>query len=405
MRNYILMILLSMPLAHADLTQWTHFTICNPLPGEDWGAAGPALGDFDRDGDLDIALSRRTTETAYWYERISDEKWVQHTMGGSDALKEALGNAVLDLNGDGLLDVVISSAWFENPGVLGKNPDAPWPVHSYAGKGHDIVAVDINADSKQDLVADLGHNWFDAAKNLEAVPIFEGMEYHGGVAPQGVGDLDGDGDIDIVVPGRWYANSGAGRGEWVRHDWPYKGVPDASYGPSMRSWIVDLNHDGWNDIVYSDCDTGMSHVYWVENGGKGETWTRRQLQDPPTAKGDVEGTGSFHSLAVADFDGDGDLDIFAGEQEDADTYMEKSGKIAMRPRGLKERGCFWENIGDAKSPKFQTIVIHTDNPGWHDVAIGDVDGDGDLDIVSKIWHSDGGPYHADYWRNDNPQGK
>ncbi len=45
-------------------------------------------------------------------------------------------------------------------------------------------------------------------------------------------------------------------------------------------------------------------------------------------------------------------------------------------------------------------MIHVDNPGWHDAVVFDVDRDGDVDIVSKVWNADGPTYHVDYWRND-----
>ncbi|MBN2130925.1 MAG: hypothetical protein JW741_15595, partial [Sedimentisphaerales bacterium] len=96
------------------------------------------------------------------------------------------------------------------------------------------------------------------------------------------------------------------------------------------------------------------------------------------------------------------LDIFAGEQEDPDTYMTTGGKLAMKPVGLKERGVFWLSSG-GRRPTFAPIVIQTDNPGWHDATLGDVDGDGDIDIVTKIWNKDGPTYHADFWRNDTPK--
>ncbi|MEW6238187.1 MAG: FG-GAP-like repeat-containing protein [Candidatus Omnitrophota bacterium] len=393
--------LLSTPSLYADVSQWTHFTIASPLPGEGWGTAGPALVDFDGDGDLDIALSRRSVQAAYWYERVDDSHWKQHTMGKSETLNDCLGSAVLDIDGDGWLDVALNRVWFKNPGILKQNPDAPWKANAYEGGGHDIAAADINGDGVNDIVANLGMDWFDVSQNLKKVPITEGLDFHGGMAPRGVGDIDGDGDNDVIMPGLWFENPGQGYGEWKRHEWPHVLIPNASYGTSARSWIADLNGDGRNDIVYSDCDTGLSHVYWVENLGKGDKWERHPLPDPPTNPGDVAGTGSFHSLGIADVDHDGDLDIFAGEQEDPDDYMASGGKLPMRPKGLKERGVIWENRGSVAQPAFVPVVIHVDNPGWHDAQLGDVDGDGDIDIVTKIWHSDGGPYHADFWRNDN----
>ena len=380
---------------------WTHFTIADPLPGTSWGTGGIPLADFDGDGDLDVVISRREPQTAYWFERKDDATWARHVMGRADGLAKTLGVAALDVNHDGLTDVVLTGVWFENPGGLRQASDTAWPAHGFAGGGHDIVAADMNGDGHLDVVTYHGAmvSWFDTAAAMKQTDVGQGEQNHGGIAPRGVDDLDGDGDADVVIPGYWFENPGRGAGRWSRHTWAHVPVANASYGTSMRVWIADINADGQNDIVYSDCDTGNSHVYWVENMGQAMRWKRHPLPDPPTAPGDVPGTGSFHSLGVADFDADGDLDIFAGEQEDPDTYMTSQGKLPMKPPGLKERGVLWTHSGQRK-PTFEAVVIHRDNPGWHDATLGDVDGDGDIDIVSKIWNADGATYHADYWRNE-----
>ncbi len=384
---------------------WTHFYIDEILPGSSWGTGGPALADFDGDGDLDAVLSRRVTEEAYWYERRNDSVWIPHVAGFSPNLAKTLGTVAIDMDHDGWMDVVFEGVWFRNPGNLSKSPDLRWQSTNFKGGGHDAVQCDIDGNGTPDLVIFDGRKlaWYNT--NVYEMPeniIDYGYEDHGGIAPGGAGDLDGDSDPDLVIPGFWFENTGKDE-KWTRHEWPFVPVPNASYGQSIRTWIADINQDGINDIVYSNCDTGGGHVFWVENKDNGTHWISHQLQDPPTRKGDVPGTGSFHSLGVADFDQDGNPDIFAGEQEDPDTYMEGGGKVAMKPRGLKERGIIWYSTG-GKNPGFNTYLIHIDNPGWHDAQLGDVDGDGDTDIVSKVWNADRGqPYHLDYWRNELKQ--
>jgi hypothetical protein len=384
-----------------DLPQWTHFSIDPILPGASWGTGGPALSDYDGDGDLDVAISRRNTQSAYWYERINDSIWIQHLMGPGEPLANTLGTTAIDIDHDGWPDVMYNGIWFRNPGILADYPDVRWEAHLIKAGGHDAATADPDQNGVQDILIYDGNKlaWYNTSNTLREQIISSGHHDHGGTAPRGFGDLDGDGDTDVVIPGFWYENPGDGTGTWKEHSWPFVPVPDASYGPSTRSWITDMDGDGQPDLVYSHCDTGGSHVYWVRNLGQGKEWCSFRLPDPPVRPGDVPGTGSFHSLGVADFNLDGYPDIFAGEQEDPDTYMESDGLVAMKPRGLKERGVIWYHNG-APTPRFTPVVIQVDNPGWHDAQLGDVDGDGDVDIISKIWNADGPTYHMDYWRNE-----
>lgn len=381
--------------------RWTHFAIDDHLPGEGWGTGGIAVGDFTGLGEANVAISRRDTLSAYWYRRHNDGEWSRHVVGQSEHLARTLGAAVLDIDGDGRPDIVFSHVWFRNPGGLVEKPNTPWPANEWPGSGHDMVVADIDSDGRDDLVTYDGRilAWFDPAEGLQPHVILDDRDEHGGVAPRGIGDLNGNGRPDIVLPGIWLENPGDGRGEWKRHPWPYEAIPGASYGPSIRSWVVDLNGNGWNDIVYADCDSGFCHVWWVENLGEGKKWIRHRLPDPP---GNPQ-TGSFHSLCVADFDGDGHLEIFAGEQEDASTSMKAQGLLPMKPEGLKERGVIWVNTG-GDTPVFEPVVIHEGRPGWHDATLVDVNDDGAVDIITKVWNTDWNDgeenYHLDYWRND-----
>lgn len=364
-----------------------------------WGYGTPAVADFDRDGDPDYTFCTRG-DKIYWMENAGAGKWLRHVLGEIGTTQ--LGAVAADVDGDGWMDLVIGGVWYRNP----RNPrQRPFTQHTYDSlvkrEIHDIAAVDLNGDGRLAIVATgdrVGLYWYqvpndptapgDWPRTLITDTVLKEKEgIHAGFAPEGVADLDGDGDRDIVLPDRWYENRAAGK-EWAKHTLP-AGKRGRLYGLSARSWVADLDGDGDPDIAIADCDQQDSGALWLENNGQSPPrFTAHPL--PKTAPGV---RGSFHSLAVADLDEDGDLDILAVEQEDPD----------LLPSGAPPRWFVWENL-DGRARRFAERVILDERLGGHDVILADVDGDGDLDVLSKIWrrwkeNANSGRFHADWLEN------
>lgn len=364
-----------------------------PLGNNGTGDYGlTALVDLNRDGHPDFVLGGRGArpERLYWFEYRAPDDWVRHEVGRD--YQSDVGLAALDVDDDGWPDLVCSGVWFRNPGPP---KDQPWERFEFAknaGGAHDIIAADIDGDGRLDIVM-MG----DARTKLNALCWFKipadprqpwerhdiGPGIHGAIAPAGVADIAGNGHADVLRGDTWFENKDGKGLEWIAHN----NIPMGRKGPfgvCVRTAIADIAGDGKKEIVMCDADIVESKVAVLRNAdGKGGTWEKTELPLSFVP-------GSFHSLAVADLNGDGRPDIIVNEQEE------------LLPKGRENpRWIAWENLGGGK---FAEHVLLDARLGGHELQVADVDGDGDIDICSKPWgvrpwNGAGGRMHVDFLEN------
>jgi hypothetical protein len=351
-----------------------------------------ALVDLDRDGDLDFVLGGRSSKPSmlYWFEFQAPDRWVRHGVG-QDYLSD-VGLAALDVDGDGWPDLVCNGVWFRNPGKPREQPFERVVFDANASGAHDIVAADLDGDGRKDIVM-MGDErtrlkalcWYatpsDPKQPWVRHPI--GPPVHGAITPLGVADLDGDGDLDVLRADTWFKNKDGKGTQWIAHP----NMPMGRKGPfgvCVRTAVADLDGDGRPEIIVADADIIDSKVVFLKNtDGKGGAWTKTELPQSFVY-------GSLHSLAVADFNGDGRPDIVTNEQEE------------LLPAGRENpRWILWENLGGGK---FAEHIILDTRLGGHELQAGDVEGDGDIDICSKPWgtrpwNGVGGKLHVDFLEN------
>ena len=320
-----------------------------------------SLVDLDKDGDLDYIVGA-SADKIWWFENTGKRQWKMHQLG-DNALTDRGGVAV-DINGDGWIDQVSGGSYYLNSGKVPISFDRFENGGIYA---YDNIAADVNNDGVPEIISTSEQDgtvlYFFAekpGKKWKSISIDDGVS--GGMWPKGYGDIDGDGDIDLVRSNVWYENVKGDGTKWeVKRTLTFV-ESQGKYANTSRSYVVDMDGDGDMDVIQSDAHNPNGSVAWHENkNGRGTNWYLHPIG--------TETEQDLHSLAVADYDNDGDMDVICG-----------GGPMK---KDLYERVFLFTNV-DGSGEKWTKTEILFDKE-MIDPVCGDVDGDGDIDIIGKPW--------------------
>lgn len=329
-----------------DAQQWPVEIIRSNLVGP-WCRSG----DFDNDNDQDLLI--QNGDTLFWYEN-QQPGWLEHIIGTEFYNAEFAGVVIFDLDLDGDMDVleypIINSSvivWNEN-----QLNGLQWEKHiidTTVNQPQNIFKAygDIDGDGDIDFVipsfGDGSFMWFE---NVSGDTIWQKRVITADIGSNptwaSLSDMDGDNDLDIIgstdSPGYiiWYENQLPDT-NWSAHE-------IATLFGSIVAFSFDLDEDGDQDIVTHSAASNV--LIWFEN----PSWTSHTITS----------NIPFVLLGpIGDIDQDGDPDITFG--------------------GRSNMG-WCENLGDAINWTIHLIdTVYNSFPTPIDLA--DINGDGSLDLT------------------------
>jgi hypothetical protein len=273
-------------------------------------------GDFDRDGDVDIAALTWQGRLFIFWNRFKEN----HQAAGSIPIIDTTPTYIADLINDGYTE------WGQGG--------------SHQRWDGDIECQDVDGDGDLDLIVGVpqryaGSRWgevvvyfnngtgiFSRLPNIYNPFPYNTDNYLTGVTGVAAADFDGDGDIDFIAGSAggpsftpttlyFYKNDGLGR---FTLDSTRTMTYPASRGGVSALRGADLDGDGKPDVVLStdgahDGQMLGGYLYWYKNDGTGHF----TIASIPSSGAQLSSSGDLDSGAVGDFDGDGDLDIFVAD--------------------------------------------------------------------------------------------
>ena len=341
---------------------------------------GVAIGDFNKDGKLDIAVS-----DAYY--AAPDWKLVPIAAQPRDydplRYSNSFNNFAEDLNGDGWTDLVVvdfpgkETWWLQNP----QGSARPWERHK-------LVAVtnnespqfrDIDGDGVRELIFGYSPDAMNvdgperrmgiARRNVDPLqpwtiqaisePNVEGARRfsHG----LGVGDINGDGIRDVIAPHGWWQGEkrdATAKGEPA----PWKFHPAKLGNPAADMYALDLDGDGDQDVLSS-----AAHQLGI--------WWHEQTPDGFVTHEISKHFSQTHAMCLADINGDGKMDFVTGKR-----WWAHGPKGDVDPEAPAVLYWFQLEHRDGK-PNWIPHEIDDNSGVGTQFEVGDINGDGLIDIA------------------------
>ena len=302
--------------------------------------------DFTGDGFPDVlsAVSRRME--LYINPRGESRRWDRHNVLPTISSEIAL---MKDLNKDGRMEIIFAQS-APNGGYAWAAPDAadptkPWERHSIWSQGQPINGHGI-----------------------------------------GVGDVNTDGRLDVVVPTGWYEQPAGGINvsPWTFHEAEL--ADPAVFGSGGGEMgVYDINGDGLTDVVAGNAHNWGINWFEQKKGANGAaTFVRHNIaQDLSTSATNSGGVvfSESHAERFADMDGDRIPDMITGKR-----YWSEAGNTLTHPDSFGAPVLYiYRTVRDKAAPggaKFVPELVHNKSGVGSSFDVVDLNKDGRLDIVT-----------------------
>ena len=345
----------------------------------DFYSEGAAIGDINGDGKPDVVAG------PFWWEGPTFEKkhaYYEPKIFSINGYSDNFFAYVHDFNADKRNDILIlgfpgkEARLYLNPGT---HDDKPWPMHLVADgvDNESPVFTDITGDGKPEIVCSNGGkfgwfapNWDKPTEKWRFVAVTNDMKVAKFTHGLGVGDVNGDGKLDLLEARRWWENNGTDK--WTQHNFA------AGVGGGAQMFTYDFDVSGTNDVFTSLAAHRYGVAIFLQNKPDPDKpiWNRVMLaSEQPQDNNYGIVFSQPHAAFLADIDGDGVQDIVTGKR-----YWAHNGHD---PDERGHRVIYWyQTKRDGKGGvDFVPHLIDSNSGVGVDVQVGDVNGDKLPDIV------------------------